>query len=55
MKQINNKAIVCEWCGLSYPKSFCPDNYWVIDVFLDKHIICNDCKNHLKKIKVKFE
>ena len=38
----------CEWCGMEYPKG--TYIYWIINVFKDTHTICDDCKEHLKKI-----
>ena len=38
---------ICEWCGMRYPKG--GYLYWEIQVFDDKHKICDDCKKHLKR------
>jgi len=39
----------CEWCGSEYPKG--GQVLWEVRVFDTLHIICDDCRKHLKKVK----
>ena len=43
----------CEWCDMDYP-----DGCWVYyecRVYSDRHIICSDCYEQLRKIEDKDE
>lgn len=41
----------CEFCNMVYPDYDQSVGYYYVNVFGNEHIICGDCKKHLKKIK----
>lgn len=40
--------IKCEWCGMSYPSCMDYDYYRVVLFGKEEHVICADCKDHLR-------
>lgn len=46
-----NKTNKCEWCGITYPDFDKTVWYYSIIVFNKRHMICNECKIRLKKVK----
>jgi len=46
-KEADSGCDICEWCGQRYPHG--AEVYFSVVVFEEKHIICEQCKKHLKK------
>ena len=45
----------CEFCNTSYPNFDETVVYYCVTVQSKNHIICNECLNHLQRIKYKGE
>ena len=41
---------ICEWCGMTYPPGGW--DYYSVVVFRQEHVICKDCYEQLKLVKV---
>lgn len=40
--------MICEWCKSTYPPSGMKFHY--VSVFMETHIICDDCYSHLAEV-----
>ena len=45
----SKETFICDWCKMEYPEGTYP--YWELMLFgKEYHIICDDCKEHLKQL-----